>query len=97
MKETREPPQFSKYIFWDCDISKIDYDRDKAFVIERVLVWGNENDEKELFKYYDLRNIRKAARHSINLNDRTISYLNVILGIPKEKFRCYRKKPYYQN
>jgi hypothetical protein len=97
MKIPKETPQFSKYIFWDCDINKIDYDRDKAFVIERVLVWGNENDEKELFKYYDIKSIRKAAKHSTNLNDRTISYLNAILDIPKGKFKCYKKKPYYQN
>jgi hypothetical protein len=91
------PPDFNKYIFWDIDYEKINFEKQKLFVIERVLVMGDETDERKLFNYYKIRDIKKAAKKSTLLNDMTISYLSVILNIPEEKFKCYGKKRYYRN
>ena len=36
----------SKRIFWDINIDKLDYKKNKQIIIERIAVHGSENDEK---------------------------------------------------
>jgi hypothetical protein len=95
-RSVKAPPHFSGHNFWDTRINTIDFIRDKAFVIGRVLEMGNEDDERELYKYYLLSDIIRIAKHS-TFNEGTLYYLSLVLDIPKEKFRCYGKKPYYRN
>jgi hypothetical protein len=90
MKNPKKPPDFSSYIFWDIDMGKLDYQRDKVFIIERVLCYGMENDEWQLYQFYDERIVRKIALHSDNLDIRTASYLSAIFDIPIRRFRCYK-------
>jgi hypothetical protein len=37
--------KLTKGVFWNCDISKFDYIRDKNIIIERIIEAGLENDE----------------------------------------------------
>jgi hypothetical protein len=88
---------FSKHLFWDIDRSKLDYQEDRALIIERVLVYGTEDDERQLYNLYSRNVIKKVAIKSANPNDRTVSYLSVILDVPREKFKCYKKNVSYLN
>ena len=96
-KKKTAPPDFNEYIFWDLADEKINFEKQKLFIIERVLVMGDESDERKLFDYYTIKDIKRAAKKSMFLNDMTIAYLSVILDIPEKKFKCYGKKRYYQN
>jgi hypothetical protein len=89
--ENDKTAHFSKHLFWDIDRSKLNYKEDKELIIERVLVYGNEDDERRLYNLYSKNVVKKAAMKSENLNDRTVSYLSVILDIPREKFKCCKK------
>jgi hypothetical protein len=86
--------ELSPHLFWDVDINQLDYRKDKCLIIERILVYGKENDERLLNMIYSKNCIKSVAKKSMNLNDRTICYLSEIYNIPEEKFRCYKKKPY---
>jgi hypothetical protein len=90
MKKTEKTPSFSPYIFWDIDMGKLDYKRDKVFIIERVLCYGAEDDERQLYQFYDEHSIRKIVLHSDNLDIRTASYLSAIFDIPIRRFKCYK-------
>ena len=95
--KTGNIPPFSAHLFWDTNIDKIDCEKDKDLIIERVLVFGSENDERLLYALYSEHAIKKTAKKSMNLNDRTIACLSAIFNIPKEKFKCYGKRPYSRN
>ncbi|MCL2880065.1 MAG: hypothetical protein FWF29_07460 [Treponema sp.] len=83
--------KLSKYLFWDCNIAEINPKRDINLVLERVFSQGTENDEKEIFRYYNLKNIKDSVV-SINYLDRkTLNYLSIILNVPKEEFKCCKK------
>jgi hypothetical protein len=88
---TRMPVHFSKHLFWDIDRNKLDYKEDRTLIIERVLVYGNEDDERQLYNLYSKNVIKKVAIKSENLNERTVFYLSAILNVPREKFKCYKK------
>lgn len=45
-------PAIRPILFWDTDFDKIDWARYKKSVIKRVMERGNEQEKKEILKYY---------------------------------------------
>jgi len=80
----------SSYLFWDRDIHKLDFIKDKELILERVFTRGMENDEKQVFIMYGTEVIKETVLKIKNLDKKTLNYLSIILKIPKEKFRCYK-------
>ena len=89
--------RFSPHLFWDVDISKLDVRKDKNYIIERVMNYGLENDEIILYKLYSFRIIKKTVTNISTLNQRTISYLNMVFNLKDTDFKCFGKIPSHQN
>jgi hypothetical protein len=87
----KDRPELSGYLFWDCDIDVLDFDADKMFVMERVFTRGRESDEREVFRYYGADSVKATVVKIKYLDGKTLSYLSVILELPKRRFKCYRK------
>ncbi|MFC5683684.1 helix-turn-helix transcriptional regulator [Flavobacterium sp. MAHUQ-51] len=51
---------FRKSLFWDTDISKIDWNMQYKAIIQRVYERGNEAEKKELENFYGFSKIRTA-------------------------------------
>jgi hypothetical protein len=85
---------FSKRAFWDVNINMLDYKKNMQFIIERVFVHGNEEDEKLLNKIYSKRQIKHSILTSKELNESVINYLCVIFDLKKEAFNAVSKCRY---
>ena len=83
--------KLSKRIFWDLDINKLDYKQDKQKIIERIAVYGTENDERIMNTLYDKDTIKECLIHSKCLNEKVINYYAFALKIKKEEFKCFMK------
>lgn len=62
-KKTLRTPNISnlrKSLFWDTDISKIDWDKQCRAVIQRVYERGNETEKQELINFYGQEKINVA-------------------------------------
>ena len=53
--------KLSKVIFWEIDFEKLDLDKYKFYVIERVLMYGFFSDWQFIRSYYGDKEIRKTA------------------------------------
>ena len=84
-------PKLSKHLFWDCDIAVLNEESDKKFILERVFTRGTEKDEKNVFSYYEKKDIKNTVIEIHNLDKKTLNYLSVILEIPKKVFKCYKR------
>lgn len=82
---------FNKQIFWDVDISTLDYKKTKRFVIERVMVRGGMNDVKMLFQIYTSDEIVLAIKQSKDLDDVTHNFCANYFNIPKEEMNAPSK------
>jgi hypothetical protein len=82
--------KLSGYLFWDCNIDKLDPKIDINLVLERVFTRGTENDEKEVFNYYGQNKIKNTILNIKYLDKKTLNYLSIILCIPREDFSCYK-------
>jgi len=85
--------EFSSHMFWDVDISKLDVKRDFEYIIERICVYGLEKDEILMYKLYPIRKIKKVVMNMDFIPSNSLNYISYVLGIKKEKFKCYGKKP----
>ena len=83
---------FSKHLFWDVEIDKLDIETDKSFIIQRVLEYGLLDDWKLIYSYYGLKKISTAVIKLRHLDQRSISFISLLAQIPKENFLCYSMK-----
>lgn len=84
-------PKLSKYLFWDINTRKLDYENRASFILERVFTMGMQKDEWEVLQYYGKERIQKEIVKSRVLDKKTLNYLSVFYEIPKRKFACYKK------
>jgi len=84
---------FSPHLFWDVEPSKIDFDKHKAWVIQRVLEYGLMNDWKLIHQYYGINEIAQTVMNLKDIDKKSASFISVLSGIPKEIFLCYSINP----
>ncbi len=60
-----------KVVFWDTSFEKIDWQKNKRAVIQRILERGNETEIKEIISFYGKKIIFDEVR---NMNSRFISF-----------------------
>lgn len=85
----QELPHLSKYLFWDCDYSKVDFDKNSRYIIEKVVTRGQLDDWHEIRRYYGDDKIKEDVINIRSLPYRVMNFLSVIYNIPPENFRCY--------
>jgi hypothetical protein len=81
-----------KEILWDLDPLKLDPDKNKALIIERVLSYGTLSELIFLFSYYDLKTIRQTVKNTGYFDPKTFEFITTYLNIYKEEMKCYIKK-----
>lgn len=81
--------KFSKNLFWDVDVSRLDVDANRRYVIGRVLDRGTDNDLRLAFSYYTFPVVVEVAKSLRTLERRALSFISAISGESKDKFRCY--------
>jgi hypothetical protein len=87
----KRKPNLSKYLFWDIDIRKLNFETRASFILERVFTMGMQEDEWKVNKYYGKERIREEVVKCRALDRKTLNYLSIFYDIPKEKFACYTK------
>ena len=53
-------------IFWDTDFTKVDVEKNKRFIIQRILERGNQIEIEELINLYSITTIQEELKHINN-------------------------------
>ena len=83
---------FSKHLFWDVDIESIDFIKHKRYIINRVMQYGLFKDWQLIMKVYGLHTITDTAKTIRDLDMKSMEFLSLLSGIPREEFVCYTMK-----
>jgi hypothetical protein len=83
---------FSQHLFWDTPIEKIDQQKNKRHIIERVITRGLLEDFYTLLQLYSTDDISDAITRSKVLDSKTANFCSIIFNIPKSKIHV---SPYY--
>jgi len=80
-----------KKLFWDVDFSTIDPVKNKRFVIERVLEYGDLSHFKKLKEIYSLDDIKEVLKSSKTISFKTANFYALILKVPRKEVLCLKK------
>lgn len=81
--------RFSDYIFWDVDRNDVDLSVNSAFVIRRVLEYGQIGDWRLILGYYGMDKIVAVTKELRSLEPRALSFISTVSNTPIEQFRCF--------
>ena len=82
--------KFTENLFWDTDISKLDLNEYPAYVIQRVLEYGEMQDWRLINRIYGLPKIVEVCKGLRTLDPVCLSFICAISHTRKEDYRCYR-------
>ncbi len=83
---------FSRNLFWDADPAGIDLQRNKRYVVQRVLERGTVEDMRSAFHIYGLDDVIATAKTLRTLEPKALSFIACVANEPRGNFRCYTRK-----
>jgi hypothetical protein len=78
--------------FWDVDPGKLDIEKSRRLIIERVINFGNLEEIRLIREYWGDREIREILCNLNFLDPKTLNFVSLLFDIPKERFKCYIRK-----
>jgi len=84
--------QFTENLFWDTDITTLDLNKFPAYIIQRVLEYGEMQDWQLINKFYGLPKIVEVCKGLRTLDPVCLSFICAISHTKKEDYRCYRTR-----
>ena len=78
--------------FWDVDLLKLDAEKSKRLIIERVINLGNLDEIKYIREYWGDGEITEIICNLNFLDPKTLNFVSLLFDVPKDKFKCYTKK-----
>ncbi len=83
---------FSKHLFWDIDLDKLDIEKNKPFIIQRVLEYGLFEDWKIIYKYYGIQEIFENIKDIRDLDKKAASFIAMLANKNNNDFLCFTTK-----
>ncbi len=90
--KTYKISDLSPHLFWDVDISCVNWRNNANLIIERVLDYGLISDWQLLRSQYSNIEIERIVKNLPYLKPKSLKFISVYLGIPENKFRCSEKR-----
>lgn len=76
------PPLAKKSLFWDTNINNIDISKNKRYIIERILRFGDLTDYSWLKNIYSSKDIEKViTRDRSELDKKSLNFWRYIYNI----------------
>ena len=77
-------------LFWDTDIQKIDLEKHKASVIERITLRGHLDEFRTMMQFYGKDTVKESLLNARWLDKKTLAFCSIIFDTPQTEFRCYK-------
>lgn len=81
----------SPHLFWDVDRGKLDWEKNKQLIVERVIQRGNRPDLHLVIAYYGKEETGEVLKQVPWLNEKDMAFVHVYFGIPFNEMKCYTK------
>lgn len=81
-----------KELFWDIDITKLDLNKHRNLIIERVLSYGNVDEFRFILTQYKKNTIKEEIKKIGYLDPKTYNFVLTYFNLSKDQLRCYTKR-----
>jgi hypothetical protein len=90
-------PERIQRLFWDTDKKSVDLRTHRAYVIRRIMDYGNLEDVSWMLATYSVEEIIEVLKKSRGLSRKSGYFWGNRFAVPKEEIAClqapYRKRP----
>ncbi len=84
--------QLNPVYFWDVYSAALDEQASKRLIITRVFERGSLHEIRLIHDFYGRDTIIATLTRQTYIDPKTHNFVSVIYGVPKSKFKCYRRK-----
>lgn len=89
----QKPPNLKKRLFWEFRYSEIDWAREYAAIIERVIERGTEEEWEELILFYGKEKVVNTLKYDANyLADETIQEVCKYFDLQPSQLKSFVRK-----
>jgi hypothetical protein len=92
MMNSANKPNISKRVFWDVDFESLDYDKDRLFIIDKVMNYGLWDDFVAVMRYYGKDVVKREIVKSPYLKKDVFNFLCFYLNLKPSDFECYTNR-----
>jgi len=82
----------SPHLFWDINIDKLDINKSKRLIIERVITLGGAKEIKLIIRYYGVDVVSEILRNLNYIDPKTLNFISRLFDIPLKSFKCFTRK-----
>jgi hypothetical protein len=90
-KTRQRLPDFLRPYFWETDLARVHRRRHEAYIIERVIEYGDDRAIRWLRQNYTPAQIARVVRSSRAISPNTANLWALTLKIPRGKIQCFSK------
>jgi hypothetical protein len=86
--EAATMPRLPQHLFWDVHPEDIDFEKHAAWLVRRVLEYGDWPDWQALVAYYGKSRLAEVVTGIRSLQPRSLAFCKVWFDLPASAFRC---------
>lgn len=87
----KKPPEFLKKYFWDVEFEKINFRNRKAYILKRILEYGDREAVVWMQKNFTKTEIKNALCNFRGYSLKTANFWTFLLNIKKEDVKCLNR------
>ena len=84
--------ELRKNYFWDVDVKKLDAERSKRLIIERIFKLGKANEIMMIINYYGEKVVIDVLKNLNYIDPKTLNFAVKFFNLPLQSFKCYTRK-----
>ena len=84
------PGHLSKY-FWEVEFESLDLDTRRAYILKRILEYGDEEAVSWMLQNFDRSEIRDVLRRFRGISRKSANFWAIVLDIPEDEVECLKK------
>ncbi|MBN1445183.1 MAG: hypothetical protein JW957_03645 [Candidatus Omnitrophica bacterium] len=85
-------PSFLKKYFWDVSFEKIDLQKNREYVLKRILDYGDERAVAWMYRNFKKSEIKKTLSEFRGYSQKSANYWALMLNVPREEVLCLKKR-----
>lgn len=88
----KELPKFLKSYFWDADFKEIDLKENRAYILKRILNYGDERAVNWMFDNFKKLEIKNVLSNFRGYSQKSANYWVLVLDVPRKEVSCLKKR-----
>ncbi|MFW5831631.1 MAG: DUF6922 domain-containing protein [Prolixibacteraceae bacterium] len=88
----RKDAKLRKSLLWEYDTKKIDWQKMRRVIVQRVIERGRPGDFYAILNKYSVEGVKQAIRQIPYMNKKDLSFVCAIFGLKKSELICCTTK-----